>query len=104
MVNTAAEIAHRRIASAIDIDMAVRLGLGYPQGPLSWGEKVGAGRILRILEAQQQGSGDPRYRPSRWITERALIGAPLTDQGLAPADLYRRPAGAAAPEVVEASS
>ncbi len=103
MVNTAAEIAHRRIASATDIDIAVRLGLGYPQGPLSWGEKVGAGRILRILEAQQQGSGDPRYRPSRWITERALIGVPLTDEGLALADLYGRPASAAAPDVVGAS-
>ncbi|SDX16439.1 3-hydroxybutyryl-CoA dehydrogenase [Amycolatopsis xylanica] len=87
IVNTACSIADQRLATPADIDTAVRLGLGYPSGPLTWGSEVGAPLLLGILHELHQASGDPRYRPSRWLAERALLGLPLTSLGTTPADL-----------------
>ncbi len=77
IVNTGCEIAQRGIAAPADIDDAVRIGLGYPVGPLALGDRIGAGRILEILETLLRITGDPRYRPSQWLRRRALLGRPL---------------------------
>jgi 3-hydroxybutyryl-CoA dehydrogenase len=82
IVNIACDIAQQRIASPGDIDLAVRLGLGYPAGPLAWGDKIGAGRILTILETIEAITGDPRYRPSLWLRRRALLGLSLLHDDL----------------------
>ncbi|GAA1566542.1 3-hydroxyacyl-CoA dehydrogenase [Actinomadura kijaniata] len=87
IVNVGCGIAERRLASPADIDTAVRLGLGYPRGPLEWGDQVGAELVRDILEGLREGTGDPRYRPSRWLTERVMFGLPLTEEGTAPSDL-----------------
>ncbi|MFN3233084.1 MAG: 3-hydroxyacyl-CoA dehydrogenase [Alphaproteobacteria bacterium] len=78
IVNIGADIAQQRIATADDIDPAVKLGLGYPRGPLEWGDELGAKTVLDILEALHDFYGDPRYRPSPWLKRRALLGVPLT--------------------------
>jgi 3-hydroxybutyryl-CoA dehydrogenase len=77
IVNIAADIAQRGIASVADIEDAVRLGLGYPQGPLSLGDAIGGKRVLEILEGMHTLSGDPRYRPSPWLTRRVALGQSL---------------------------
>lgn len=77
IVNIASDIAQQRIASPGDIDLAVTLGLGYPKGPLAWGDAVGADRILAILAALSDFYGDPRYRPSPWLKRRARLGVSL---------------------------
>ncbi|NDZ18885.1 3-hydroxyacyl-CoA dehydrogenase [Variovorax sp. WS11] len=77
IVNIACNIAQRGIASVADLEDAVQLGLGYPRGPLAWGDQIGASRILTILRAQQEATGDPRYRPSPWLVRRADLGLPL---------------------------
>jgi len=77
IVNIASDIAQQRIASPEDIDSAVMLGLGYPSGPLAWGDALGPARILAILEALQAFYGDPRYRASPWLKRRALLGVSL---------------------------
>lgn len=77
IVNVASEIAQQGIASTGDIDAAVRLGLGYPKGPLAWGDALGPLRVLAILERLQAITGDPRYRPSLWLRRRARLGLPL---------------------------
>ncbi|MBO3276524.1 3-hydroxyacyl-CoA dehydrogenase [Pseudomonas schmalbachii] len=78
IVNLACDIAQQGIASVADIDLAVRLGLGYPHGPLEWGDRLGAGRLLRILERIHALTGDPRYRPSPWLRRRASLGMSLS--------------------------
>lgn len=78
IVNIGCDIAQQQIASPADIDAAVRLGLGYPRGPLELGDWLGPERILTILRALQEIYGDPRYRPSPWLTRRARLGVPLT--------------------------
>jgi 3-hydroxybutyryl-CoA dehydrogenase len=77
IVNIACDIAQQRIASPEDIDAGVVLGLGYPQGPLAWGDALGAPTVLRILEAMHAFYGDPRYRASPWLRRRALLGVSL---------------------------
>jgi 3-hydroxybutyryl-CoA dehydrogenase len=77
IVNIACEIAQRGIARASEIDPAIRIGLGYPAGPLELGDKIGAAKILHILETIEQITGDPRYRPSLWLRRRAMLGVSL---------------------------
>ncbi|WP_018654490.1 3-hydroxyacyl-CoA dehydrogenase [Actinomadura flavalba] len=88
IVNVACEIAEQRIAVPSDIDTGVRLGLGYPHGPLEWGEQTGSATILRLLTSRFERTGDPRYRPSQWLVDRVALGMPLTDTGTTPADLH----------------
>ena len=78
IVNIASNIVQRGIASVADLEDAVRLGLGYPQGPLGWGDQLGAARLLAVLRAQLAATGDPRYRPSAWLQRRVALGLPLT--------------------------
>ncbi|MGI4814829.1 MAG: 3-hydroxyacyl-CoA dehydrogenase [Janthinobacterium lividum] len=77
IVNIASEIAQQRIASPQDIDLAVTLGLGYPQGPLALGDSLGASRILTVLTNLTTLYSDPRYRPSLWLARRAALGLSL---------------------------
>ncbi|MGQ3028754.1 MAG: 3-hydroxyacyl-CoA dehydrogenase family protein, partial [Ferrovibrionaceae bacterium] len=78
IVNIAANIVQRGIAGIADLEDSVRLGLGYPHGPLSWGDRIGAARIAAILRGQMAATGDPRYRPSPWLVRRVALGLPLT--------------------------
>lgn len=77
IVNIGCDIAQQRVASPADIDRAVSLGLGYPKGPLAFGDALGAENVLVALEAMQDFYGDPRYRPSPWLKRRALLGVSL---------------------------
>ncbi|HSD41699.1 MAG TPA: 3-hydroxyacyl-CoA dehydrogenase [Burkholderiales bacterium] len=77
IVNIGCDIAQQRICSPQDLDLAVTLGLGYPKGPLAWGDAIGPARVLEVLERLQSFYGDPRYRPSPWLKRRALLGLSL---------------------------
>jgi 3-hydroxybutyryl-CoA dehydrogenase len=77
IVNIACDIAQQRIATPEDIDLAVRIGLAYPSGPLAWGDAIGPVRLLRVLEDLVRSYGDPRYRPSLWLSRRARLGVSL---------------------------
>lgn len=78
IVNLACEMAQQGIASPVDIDAAVRLGLGYPAGPFEWGDRLGPGRILQVLAGLYATFGDPRYRPAPWLVRRARLGLSLS--------------------------
>ncbi len=73
IINIACDMAQQRVASVQDIDAAVRLGLGYPRGPLEWGDQIGSKLVLEILQNIHSLSGDPRYRPSPWLRRRAEL-------------------------------
>ena len=77
IVNIACDIAQQRISIPDEIDKAVRLGLGYPRGPLAMGDAVGPARLLKVLEAMVAFYGDPRYRPSPWLKRRAMLDVSL---------------------------
>ncbi len=73
LVNEALDALQKGVASAEDIDTAMRLGVNYPRGPLAWGESLGWGRVLRLLENLQQHYGEERYRPCSLLRQKALM-------------------------------
>ena len=77
IVNIGCAIAEQRVAAPDAIDKAVTLGLGYPFGPLCFGDTIGAERILQVLTSMQHLYGDPRYRPTLWLRRRAQLGLSL---------------------------
>jgi 3-hydroxybutyryl-CoA dehydrogenase len=77
IVNIGCDIVQQRICSPRDLDAAVTLGLGYPKGPLAWGDAIGAERVAAILAALAAATGDPRYRASPWLRRRARLGLSL---------------------------
>jgi 3-hydroxybutyryl-CoA dehydrogenase len=77
VVNVGCDIVQQRICTPEDLDRAVTLGLGYPFGPLAWGDRLGAQRVIEVLDAIHAFTGDPRYRASPWLRRRALLGVSL---------------------------
>ncbi|MGE5510014.1 MAG: 3-hydroxyacyl-CoA dehydrogenase [Bacteroidota bacterium] len=78
LVNVGCNIAQRGIGVPADIDKGAKLGLGYPFGPIEWGDRIGPKRILFILERLQAFYKEPRYRPSPWLKRRVMLGLPLS--------------------------
>jgi 3-hydroxybutyryl-CoA dehydrogenase len=64
IVNEAARALEEGVASAEEIDIAMRLGVNYPQGPLKWADQIGLDEVLAVLEGLQRETGDDRYRPA----------------------------------------
>ena len=71
LVNEAADLAGRGVASAADIDLAMRHGANYPIGPLEWGDRIGTDRVRQVLDAIEDRYRDGRYRPCLWLRRRA---------------------------------
>ncbi len=80
IVNIASDICQQGICSPKDLETAVTLGLGYPLGPLTMGDRYGPTNILEVLFNMQTVYGDPRYRPSPWLRRRGAIGLSLMHQ------------------------
>jgi 3-hydroxybutyryl-CoA dehydrogenase len=62
-VNEAATALAEGVASAADIDTAMRLGTNYPYGPLAWGDRMGLDVVLGVMRGLQAEFGEDRYRP-----------------------------------------
>jgi len=77
IVNIASDMCQQRVCSPADLETAVRLGLGYPQGPLAMGDLYGPTNMLEVLFNLQTVYGDPRYRPSPWLRRRGALGLSL---------------------------
>lgn len=79
LANEAADAVLQGVASAEDIDLAMRAGVNYPLGPLAWADRLGVPYTLNVLENLQASYGESRYRPSLLLRRRAAEGAPLHD-------------------------
>jgi 3-hydroxybutyryl-CoA dehydrogenase len=64
LANEAADVMTWTGTTAVDIDIAMRLGTAYPVGPLAWADAVGISRIVELLANLQSHYGDARYRRS----------------------------------------
>lgn len=77
LVNLAVDALHHGVASAADIDTAMRLGTNYPIGPLEWGDRWGAALILQTLDHLHSEYRDPRYRASALLRRKVAAGREL---------------------------
>lgn len=78
IVNIGTRIAELRIASPADVDIAVELGLNYPEGPLALGDTLGGARVLSVLDGMHAITLDPKYRATTWLRRRARLGLSLS--------------------------
>jgi 3-hydroxybutyryl-CoA dehydrogenase len=75
IINEALSALHEQVASAADIDLAMKLGTNYPRGPLEWGDAIGLETVLGVMEGLQAEWGEDRYRPTPLL--RRLVAASL---------------------------
>jgi len=74
MINEAAGILAEGVASAEDIDLAMKLGANHPIGPLALGDLIGLDVCLAILEVLQAELGEAKYRPHPLIRKMVRAG------------------------------
>ena len=74
LVNEAATALAEGVASAEDIDTAMRLGTNYPRGPLAWGDLIGLDAVLGVMRGLQEEFGEDRYRPSPLLARYVQAG------------------------------
>src|SRR5215210_2149450 len=58
IVNEAFLALSEGVATAEDIDQAMKLGANYPKGPFEWTEEIGASNILETLDSLRATHGD----------------------------------------------
>lgn len=74
MINEAARMVDQGVASAEDIDTAMRLGALHPAGPLAVADLIGLDTCANILRILQHGIGGSSYEPAKAITTRVREG------------------------------
>lgn len=71
--NEAMNMLMEGVASAEDIDKAIKLGLNHPMGPLEMADLVGLDSRLRNMEYLNQSLGE-KYRPSPLLVKYVKAG------------------------------
>jgi 3-hydroxybutyryl-CoA dehydrogenase len=61
------------VASARDIDTAMKAGAGFPMGPFELADMIGLDVALEVSETMRREFGDPKYRPA--LALRRLVDA-----------------------------
>ena len=74
MLNEAVQVLAEGIASAEDIDKAMKLGAGHPMGPLALADMIGNDVNLAIMEQLYEETGDPKYRPHPQLKKMVRAG------------------------------
>ncbi|HSK99719.1 MAG TPA: 3-hydroxyacyl-CoA dehydrogenase NAD-binding domain-containing protein [Rubrobacteraceae bacterium] len=70
IVNEAFLTLSEGVATAEDIDKAMKLGANYPKGPFEWADEIGVDRVLETLDSLRTAYGDA-YLASPLLRERA---------------------------------
>ncbi len=73
VLNEACFVRDEGLASARDIDLALRSGAGMPMGPFELGDMIGLDVVLEVAETLQRETGDPKFRPA--VSLRRLVDA-----------------------------
>ncbi len=73
MINEACDLVYTGVASAEDVDKAMKLGANHPMGPLALGDLIGLDVCLAIMDTIFNETHDPKYRAS--LLMRKLVRA-----------------------------
>jgi 3-hydroxybutyryl-CoA dehydrogenase len=74
MINEAVQALYEGIATAEDLDSAMKLGTNQPMGPLTLADFIGLDTCLAIMEVLHEGLGDSKYRPSPLLKQYVAAG------------------------------
>ncbi|HPR07096.1 MAG TPA: 3-hydroxybutyryl-CoA dehydrogenase [Denitromonas sp.] len=74
MINEAIFTLQEGLASAEDIDTAMKLGANHPIGPLALCDLIGLDVQLAVMQVLFEGFKDPKYRPAPLLVEMVEAG------------------------------
>ncbi|WP_327052692.1 3-hydroxyacyl-CoA dehydrogenase/enoyl-CoA hydratase family protein [Halomicrococcus gelatinilyticus] len=74
MANEVAKLVGNDVAPADEIDEAVMLGAGFPEGPAKMADDAGLDDLLDTLEDLHEETGEERYAPADYLREAAEQG------------------------------
>lgn len=74
LANEAADAVNQGVATASDVDTAMRTGVNYPRGPLNWADDLGLPAIQAVLGNLAAHYGGERYRVSPMIRQLVWAG------------------------------
>jgi len=73
-LNEAMHVVMEGIASASDVDIAMRLGYNFPMGPLEMADRIGLDEVLVWMEQLFRELGDLKYRPCPLLRKMVRAG------------------------------
>ena len=74
MINEAIFAYSEGLATAAEIDEAMKLGANHPLGPLALCDLIGLDVQLAIMQVLHAGFNDPKYRPAPLLVEMVEAG------------------------------
>lgn len=74
MINEAIEALNTGVAKVNNIDSIMKIGMGYPMGPLQLADFIGLDVCLSILEVMHEGFEDSKYAPSELLVNMVKSG------------------------------
>ena len=74
MINEAIEALNTGVAEVSNIDSIMKIGMGYPMGPLQLADFIGLDVCLSILEVMYEGFKDSKYAPSELLVNMVKSG------------------------------
>lgn len=74
MINEAVYALYEGVASAKDIDTAMKLGTNQPMGPLELADFIGLDTCLAIMNVLHDGLADTKYRPCPLLRQYVAAG------------------------------
>ncbi len=74
MVNEACHLIEQGVTKPEDIDLAVQLGAGFPEGLLRRADRLGLDKLLHTLKDLHKKYGDERYKPAKLLEQMVKAG------------------------------
>jgi 3-hydroxybutyryl-CoA dehydrogenase len=74
VLNEACFALDEHVASARDIDLAMKAGAGLPMGPFELADMIGLDVVLEVAETLARDFGDPKYRPAPLLRRTVAAG------------------------------
>lgn len=74
LINEAMHVTMEGVASAAEVDLAMKLGYDFKFGPLEWADRVGLDRVYNWMQHLFEETGDAKFRPCPLLRKLVRAG------------------------------